>query len=130
MSKFKVGDKVKRTAPSEILEVGGVYTVEYVAGATIKVCGYGTGFAADCFELVIGNETIRKQITDAVNMLAFYDIWRNKDGYVSHAGSCIGVQLGDFLDKHYPLKTPQQLEIEAIRKEQEKLAERLKQLEG
>ena len=123
MSKFKVGDKVKRTAPSEILEVGGVYTVEYVAGATIKVCGYGTGFAADCFELVIGNETIRKQITDAVNMLEHFKIWRNMHGYIGEGKSHQGYPLNVFLDKFYPIKTPQQLEIESIRKEQEKLAE-------
>lgn len=130
MNKFKVGDRVKRVDPSETLKVGEVYTVEFVADCGIvKVSGYSQIFDVSCFELVSDNETIRKQITDAINTLAFYDIWRNKDGHVNHSSSYKRVQLEDFLDEYYPLKTPQQLEIESIRKEQEKLAARLKELE-
>lgn len=130
MSKFRVGDRVKRVKASHLLKVGEIYTVEYVGDTgNIKVNGYTSYYDKDCFELVNDNETIRKQITDAVNTLAFYDIWRNKDGYVNHSSKILGDTLTEFLDKYYPTKTPQQLEIESIRKEQEKLAARLKELE-
>lgn len=131
MSKFKVGDKVKRIDKSDFLTVGEVYTVTEVGNSGfMRVSGYATGFNDRCFELVIDNETIRKEITDAVRVLSRYNVWRDQYGIIGEAKNPRGSQLDAFLDAHYPLKTPQQLEIEAIRKEQEKLAERLKQLEG
>lgn len=131
MNKFKVGDKVRRVDPSGTLKVGEVYTVEYAADCgLLRVQGYESNFDMDCFELANDNETIRKQITDAVETLVTYKVWRNMHGYFGKDKDHKGFPLNVFLDKHYPTKTPQQLEIESIRKEQEKLAARLKGLEG
>lgn len=131
MSKFKVGDRVKRVARSDVLKVGQVYTVEsFSHSGMLRIGGYTADFDADCFELVKDNETVRKEITDAVNMLEHFKIWRNMHGYIGEGKSHQGYPLNVFLDKFYPIKTPQQLEIESIRKEQEKLAARLKELEG
>ena len=129
MNKFKVGDRVKRVNRSGVLKVGEVYTVEYATNAgSLRVQGYEAYFDMDCFELASDNEAVRKDITDAVETLATYNVWRSFYGSIGGKDLC-SYPINVFLDKHYPIKTPQQLEIESIRKEQEKLVARLKELE-
>lgn len=136
MNKFKVGDKVRRLNYSSTLTIGEIYIVEHIIDEDhIRVEGSESGYMSYYFELVSDNEIIRKEITDAVDILEKYEV-----DVVTYAGvegrTQVSRQRGgtttlqQFLDEHYSLKTSQQLEIESIRKEQEKLAARLKDLEA